>query len=436
MTDGPGSASERDPLHLFEGFGIEIEYMIVDVASLSIRPIADALLRSASDEIGEDATEAEVDMGPLSWSNELALHVVELKTNGPAVMTGLAPVFQEHVGRVNALLEPFDARLLPTGMHPWMDPESELRLWPHEYNRVYRAFDRIFRCAGHGWANLQSTHINLPFANDDEFGRLHAAVRLLLPLLPGIAASSPFVDESYASHLDARLEAYRHNAARVPSVSGVMIPEPAFTRSDYERGVLGRIYRDLEPHDPEGLLRHEWVNARGAIARFDRMALEIRLLDTQECPAADLAVAAAVVAVARAGVEERWLDTRRQRRWDEHELADILTATITDADRAVISNRAFLDAFGFPERGKARLGEVWQHLIESLIHPDPGAGVWRPWLDAILEEGCLARRIRTAVAPGTGFGAGRHADRDRLHAVYGRLAECLARGEAFREPAE
>ena len=31
----------------------------------------------------------------------------------------------------------------------------------------------------------------VPFADDAEFGRLHAAIRLALPIAPGIAASSP-----------------------------------------------------------------------------------------------------------------------------------------------------------------------------------------------------------------------------------------------------
>ena len=60
--------------------------------------------------------------------------------------------------------------------------------------RSTQAFDRIFSCQGHGWANLQSMHINLPFADDAEFGRLHAAIRFLLPLLPGLTASSPVMD--------------------------------------------------------------------------------------------------------------------------------------------------------------------------------------------------------------------------------------------------
>ena len=54
-------------------------------------------------------------------------------------------------------------------MHPWMDPRAA-SLWPHEYGEVYAAYDRIFDCRRHGWANLQSVHLNLPFADEREFG--------------------------------------------------------------------------------------------------------------------------------------------------------------------------------------------------------------------------------------------------------------------------
>jgi len=57
------------------------------------------------------------------------------------------------------------------------------------------------------------------------------------------------------------------------------LPEPIFTRREYEGVLLEGIYEDLAASDPEGVLRHEWVNSRGAIARFDRGALEVRLLD-------------------------------------------------------------------------------------------------------------------------------------------------------------
>ncbi len=69
----------KTPLHLFEGFGVELEYMIVDQGSLAVQAIADRLLEDAAGEIVSD-----VEFDRIAWSNELALHVIELKTNGPA----------------------------------------------------------------------------------------------------------------------------------------------------------------------------------------------------------------------------------------------------------------------------------------------------------------------------------------------------------------
>ena len=67
------------PLRLFQGFGIELEYMIVDARTLDVRPLCD---RAIEAELGEVASD--VERGEIAWSNELALHVIELKTNGPA----------------------------------------------------------------------------------------------------------------------------------------------------------------------------------------------------------------------------------------------------------------------------------------------------------------------------------------------------------------
>jgi len=83
-----------------------------------------------------------------------------------ASLSGLAGAFQADVRRIDEILAPHGARLMPTGMHPWMDPQRETHLWPHEYSPVYEAFDRIFSCKGHGWSNLQSAHLNLPFQGD------------------------------------------------------------------------------------------------------------------------------------------------------------------------------------------------------------------------------------------------------------------------------
>ncbi len=407
----------QPPLGLFEGIGIELEYMIVDEGTLSVRPIADELLAKVG-----GGYELQVELGDVAWSNELALHVIEMKCNGPvASLTGLAATFQEHVGKIGALLAPMGARLLPTAMHPWMDPHRELTLWPHENDVIYKTFDRIFDCTGHGWANLQSMHINLPFANDDEFGRLHAAIRLILPILPALAASSPIIEGQPTGLYDKRVDVYRYNAKRVPSVAGLVIPEPVFTRADYEREIFGKIYADMAALDPEGVLRHEWANARGAIARFERSAIEIRLLDLQECPQADIAIAAAVVGTLK-GLVRDGERSAEQRSFSAEELLPILLACVQSGDLAVIDQPRYLQALGVPHSTPLRANEVWRHLIAPL-GGEPGFAEWQPALNVILEQGCLARRILRAT--------GDAPSRARLEQVYRELGGCLDRGVLF-----
>ncbi len=409
---------EKTP-HLFEGFGIELEYMIVRKETLDVLPVADELLRKVAGEYVN-----EIENGPLGWSNEFAMHVVELKTLGPRnTFNGLAGEFQENISRINGLLQSFDACLMPAAMHPWMDPVKESKLWPHSNREIYAAYDNIFSCKGHGWTNLQSVHLNLAFGNDKEFGKLHTAIRLILPILPALAASSPIVEGKDSGLMDARLEYYRHNQRRIPSIAGAIIPEAVLSRGDYEKQILQRIYEDVRPFDPKGILQFEWLNSRGAIARFDRSAIEIRLLDIQECPLADIAIATAIIGVLKALVNEKWSTLVTQASADEKELAAILFETMRNGEQALIADQHYLGLLGFPGH-KTTAGELWDHLIKEAMpelekkQPDIGKV-----LTTILRQGPLARRILKAI--GTDY------SRPHLSDSYRRLCSCLAQGEQF-----
>lgn len=402
---------------LMKAIGIEIEFMIVDKKTLAVKGVADELMRAAS---GSYATDIET--GPIAWSNELPLHLIELKTNGPVdSLSGKAALFRAEVARINEFLDGMGATLMPTAMHPWMEP-SEFRVWPHGHNEIYEAFDRIFDCRGHGWSNLQACQINLSFGSDSEFGRLHAAIRMALPILPALAASSPVVEGRLTGFRDTRIAVYRRNAAPVPFVSGNVIPEPVFTRSDYETQILKRIYADLAPEDPEGILQHEWVNSRGCIARFDRGSIEIRLLDTQECPEADLAITAAVLALVRALVDGKLVEAEAQKAWSVERLAEIMELTVRDGEAAIIKDTGYLEALGHPE-SSCRAGELWSHLCRTLLGAKERREHREP-LDVILKEGSLSSRIATAL--------GETPDRQRLRDVYADLVSCLAEGRMYR----
>jgi gamma-glutamyl:cysteine ligase YbdK (ATP-grasp superfamily) len=423
------------PLHLFQAFGVELEYMIVRRDTLDVLPATDQLLHSVAPDAAAEPYPTEVQREDgLSWSNELALHVVELKTTEPAArFHGLGERFNRSVGSINGVLGSMGGRLMPSAMHPWMDPATQMKLWPHEHSPVYEAFNRIFDCRGHGWANLQAVHLNLPFADDAEFARLHAAVRLILPILPAIAAASPMMDGKLTGLMDNRLDVYQSNASKVPSVSGRVIPEPVYSRADYESTILGPIYNDLAPHDPEGTLREEWVNARGAIARFDRNAIEIRVLDVQECPAADVAICAAVAGVLQAIVGERWSELYTQQAWGIEPLRAIMLDCIRDADTAVIRDTAYLRALGLSAE-QVTAGELWSHLVANtrpVADEDDDA---RAPIEFILHHGALARRITRAIVGHDlprGRGTGITPDRERIAAVYRSLCDCLAEGRMF-----
>ncbi len=146
-------------LHLFQAYGVELEYMIVDRDTLQIKPITDELLKHVLGSYGSD-----FENGIVTWSNELVLHVVELKSTKPeSNFTALESQFVENIRRINGILTGWNAMLLPSAAHPFMDPSSETKLWPHDNNEVYAVYNKIFDCRGHGWSNLQSTHLNLPF---------------------------------------------------------------------------------------------------------------------------------------------------------------------------------------------------------------------------------------------------------------------------------
>ena len=200
---------------IFSVIGIEIEYMLVDRDTLNIRPISDVILTSLAGNLCSEAI-----LGDIAVSNELVLHVVELKHNGPQPITApLAQQFQQAIEQLQPVLNQHNLLFLPTGAHPWMNPHTETERWPHGNSAIYKQFDTIFNCQGHGWANLQSMHVNLPFANDTEFFQLHSAIRLLLPLLPALAASTPFLDGQYAGFKDTRLHFYGINQQLIPAIS-------------------------------------------------------------------------------------------------------------------------------------------------------------------------------------------------------------------------
>ena len=218
----------------FRGYGIELEYSIVDKSSLNVKPIADKIINAIPGNFGH-----KVEFPVVSWSNEIAAHIIELKNTYPSVdLSNLAEGFHKSTTHINQILADFNAKLMPTGAHPWMNPSTETCLFENYNSELYESYHKVFNCFQHGWSNIQSTHVNLPYSNQLSFGRLHAAVRIILPLLPAIAASSPVLDKKPTGYLDARLRHYQKAKKIIPFLKGKIIPEQIFDIETYQKEII------------------------------------------------------------------------------------------------------------------------------------------------------------------------------------------------------
>ncbi|TWU46998.1 carboxylate-amine ligase [Rubripirellula reticaptiva] len=407
-------------LKLFDAFGIEMEYMLVDRDTLGVRPVADSLLAILTG--GNMASDYEA--GPITWSNELALHIIELKTTLPVTKIGSLPSqFETAIRKLRPAMDRLNIRLLPTAMHPWMNPAVETILWPHENHEIYRTYDRIFNCKSHGWANVQSVHLNLPFDGDDEFARLHAAVRLVLPILPALTASSPIVDGQYTGKADSRMQHYADHCKAMPSLTGRLVPEPLFDEASYRSEVFDKIAKDVRPHDPQGVLEVDFLNSRGAIARFDRGSIELRVMDVQEYPGADVSICAAAIAVIKSLVAQQWSTTELQKTASTDSLRAILDQVTVSAENALIDNADFLAMFDI-QKSSCTARQLWGVLLERVRRDDTAlANLYAP-IEIIMEQGTLATRIRTSL--------GENFDHEELHNVYDQIADCLDTWEPFQ----
>ncbi|WP_104734550.1 glutamate-cysteine ligase family protein [Hanstruepera ponticola] len=401
--------------HLFEVYGIELEYMLV-YNNLKPAPIVDKLLTKKNGTLTSD-----IENGAIAWSNELVAHVVELKTNGPTPdLNNLSDLFHQNILEINTLLKPLNSQLLPTAAHPLLNPLQETELWKHSYSEVYELYNRIFNCKGHGWSNVQSTHINLPFYDDKEFEKLHAAIRIILPLIPGLCASSPILEGKKTGFKDTRLEYYKTNQKEIPELTGLVIPERVFTKVDYYATIFEPIKSAIRPHDTKKILDHHFLNSRGAIARFDRNAVEIRLVDIQECPKADIAICVLIIEVIKLLVDKQLGSLQQQKKWLKQELFDILNPIIKDAESFVIDNIDYLRLFKL--ENPVSVQNLWKHLFalaKQNIHKSH-----HDTLEFILNEGTLATRILNAME-------NNHTEQYIKH-TYAKLAECLQENKLFK----
>ena len=113
--------------------------------------------------------------------------------------------------------------------------------------------------------------------------------------------------------LDMRLEAYRHNCDRVPSIAGHVVPEWVATPAQYQKNISSAIYRDLETLDPDEVLKDEWVKRHSE--RFNRQTIKMPRRRAGSATAPILAILQFIVAILKALVAKTSPSASRTSRW-------------------------------------------------------------------------------------------------------------------------
>ena len=207
------------------------------------------------------------------------------------------------------------------------------------------------------------------------------------------------------------MQYYVNNQAKIPSIGGKLIPEFVTSQAEYHEKILAPMYRDISPFDLDKTLQEEWLNSRGAIARFDRNAIEIRITDSQECPKADIAIAGAIQAVLRYLTHETELYLTKPLSSDT--LRGYFDAVV-EKGFSVEFDQPILSQLGLSNKNLSVRG-VWEALLNRCIQGLDQE--YQTVLENRLSQGNLAERLIKAV--------GKPINSEELKRVYGYLAQCL-----------
>jgi len=158
-------------------------------------------------------------------------------------------------------------------------------------------------------------------------------------------------------------------------------------------------------------LHKEWVNSRGVIFRFDRCALEVRVMDEQECVKSDVALACFIRATLRGLIASK---------------AELLSHSLLVKDFNVVIRDGLKAEVSSPNGTTAK--EVCQHYLKLALEyatEDEKKYLWL--VEKRIKQGSLSELIRANVlkrAKKTDF-------RDAIIDVYSMLIKCLQDNQPY-----
>jgi gamma-glutamyl:cysteine ligase YbdK (ATP-grasp superfamily) len=328
-----------------------------------------------------------VELPTFTFGKELQMHVMELKANSPfRTPEEFEETMQNGVLTLSQIVQKHGAKLLGTGMHPFLKLE-DTSVWPHY-------------------------HLNLPYQKERDGVHLHNLLANICAYLPAITASSPIYEGKAGPDRDNRLQFYKVNQKEIPSITGDVVPEYTTSFSRYKHDVIIQYSEDLAQAGAEKMiLWREWVNSRGVIFRFDRSALEVRVMDEQECIKSDVALSCFIRAALRGLVAKN---------------ADLLAHDLLVRDFNAVIKEGLNARVSNPNGKTAKqVCQAYVELAKEYADADEKKYLWI--VEKRLEKGSLSEVILDRVcrrAEKTTF-------QEAIMDIYSTLIKCLSNNEPY-----
>jgi len=281
-------------------FGPEHEFSLVN-EELKPLPIIDRVIKDFCGNVVDF-----VHTPRFIFGKETSLQTMEIKAKKPFKSPEL---FEETMQfAVSTLLDflntKYGAHLLGTGMHPLLKLE-DTSIWPHSSQDI-EEYRKIFNLKSHSWLNIQSFQLNLPYFNEKNGINLYNTLAHVCAYLPAISASSPIYESQLGPNIDNRLYHYKMMMQEIPSMVGDVVPEHISSFRQFQTEVVNRYSQDLANAGAgKEILYKEWANLRSVIFRFKREAIEIKIMDEQECIKSDVALSCFIRATVRGLLAEK-----------------------------------------------------------------------------------------------------------------------------------
>ena len=380
---------------------IEVEYIIADRDSMEAVPLAEKLIKKAAG-CEKSVTYSSPDSEcTILWSLTKHDYIVKFSAQiSRANIREAEKILHNQILEANRMLEEFNAVLYASAVYPLPGSGSAKKSCSSCSDRP----EDIRNLIENSVFNYHYMKLYLHFNNEEEFFRLHTAVRLIMPLLPALTSGSPVIGNCETEVQDSGLEIFRHKLSRKGKACGSIIPRPVRNRKEYEESLNQCLNCDSSGKD--AALVDE---CKALTADFEKGMLGVSIFDMQESPHVDFAVVRFVTYVLELIVNCR-CGAERQASVSNDELLKIFDNITKDGLKGIADNEKYLKLLGIEDQTRMSAWGIWMLLAKKV---KDYAGLKIPPVENILKTGALSERIVKA------------AEQRSVKETFQELAECL-----------